>query len=123
MELGKIGSGLDVEAIVKALVDADVAPRTNSLDRRELSYNAELTAFGTLKSSLDALNKSLEGLQDASSFDLLKIDAPTAVDVRQTGSPATGQYSIDVNSLASSQVLALPRPGLAGRGFSGRPVR
>ena len=35
MELGKVGSGLDVDVIVKALVDADVAPKTNSLNRRK----------------------------------------------------------------------------------------
>ena len=35
MQLGTVGSGLDVETIVKALVDADVAPKTNALDRRK----------------------------------------------------------------------------------------
>ena len=108
MELGKVGSGLDVEAIVKALVDADVAPRTNALDRREKSFQADLTAFGTLKASMDGLDKTLEGLQDGTSFELLKIDAPDEVDVRQTGSPSTGQYTMSVSSLASSQVLASP---------------
>ena len=41
-------------------------------------------------------------------FDLLSIDAPDAVDIVQTGSPSVGQYSIDVNTLAASQVLASP---------------
>ena len=106
MQLGTIGSGLDVEAIVKALVDADVAPRTNALNRKESALSAELTAVGTLKSSLSTLETSLTDLDDASAFDLLKIDSPDAVDVLQTGSPAVGQYTIDVSTLASSQVLA-----------------
>lgn len=106
MQLGTIGSGLDVEAIVQALVDADVAPRTNALNRRESALSAELTAVGTLKSSLSSLESSLTDLDDASAFDLLKIETPDAVDVLQTGSPAVGQYTIDVNTLASSQVLA-----------------
>jgi len=106
MQLGTIGSGLDVEAIVKALVDADVAPRTNTLNRRESALTAELSAVGTLKSSLTSIETSLIDLDDASAFDLLKIDTPDAVDVLQTGSPAVGQYTIDVNTLASSQVLA-----------------
>lgn len=106
MQLGTVGSGLDVEAIVKALVDADVAPKTNSLDRRESALTAELTAVGTLKASLTSLESSLTGLDDASAFDLLKIDSPSSVDVLQTGSPAVGQYTIDVSTLASSQVLA-----------------
>lgn len=106
MQLGTIGSGLDVEAIVKALVDADIAPKTNALDRKEAGLSAQLTALGTLKSSLSTLDTSLTGLGDGTAFSLLSIDAPDAVTVLQTGSPSTGQYSIDVNSLAASQVLA-----------------
>ena len=36
MELGKVGSGLDITGIVTALVDAEVAPRNNALTRREM---------------------------------------------------------------------------------------
>ena len=104
--LGTFGSGLDVEAIVTALVDADIAPKTNSLDRRETGLNAELSAIGSLKSVLSDLDKSLTDLKDGSAFDLMSIDTPTSVDVLQTGSPSIGQYSIEVDRLASSQVLA-----------------
>ena len=104
--LGTFGSGLDVETIVKALVDADIAPKTNSLDRREVGLKAELSAVGSLKSVLSDLDKSLTELGDGSAFDLMSIDTPTSVDVLQTGSPSIGQYSIEVGSLASSQVLA-----------------
>ena len=58
-----------------------------------------------MKASLTSLESSLTGLDDASAFDLL-MDSPSSVDVLQTGSPATGQYTIDVSTLASSQVLA-----------------
>lgn len=105
MELGKVGSGLDVEAIVKALVDADVAPKTNSLDRKESGLKAELTAIGSLKSVMSSLNTSLNKLADGTDFDLLSIDSPDAVAATQTGSPAAGSYSINVNALAQSQVL------------------
>lgn len=106
MQLGTVGSGLDVEAIVKALVDADVAPKTNSINRREASINAEVTAIGSLTSVLSSLETSLTDLADASAFNLLTIDNPDSVESVQTGSPTVGSYSIDVNSLAASQVLA-----------------
>lgn len=106
MELGKVGSGLDVESIVQALVDADIAPKKNSLDRIELDYKAELTAVGSLKSALSKVDDSLVGLSDGTTFDLLSISTPDSVQVVQTGSPSAGQYSLDVNTLASSQVLA-----------------
>ena len=108
MELGKVGSGLDVEAIVTALVDADVAPKNNSLDRREIKLTAELSAVGSLKSSLSALDTAIKGLSDGTDFDQLSIDAPSEVSVTQTGAPASGRYSISVSSLATSQVLASP---------------
>lgn len=104
--LGTFGSGLDVETIVKALVDADIAPKTNSLDRRETGLKAELSAVGSLKSILSDLDKSLTELGDGSAFDLMSVDTPASVDVLQTGSPSIGQYSIEVDRLASSQVLA-----------------
>lgn len=106
MQLGTVGSGLDVETIVKALVDAEVAPRTNSLNRREIGLQAELTALGSLKSVLSSLDASLDSLTDGSAFEKLVIETPNSVDVTQTGSVTPGQMTIDVNTLASSQVLA-----------------
>ena len=106
MQLGSVGSGLDVESIVKALVDADVAPKNNSLNRKESGLTAELTAIGSLKSVLSSVETSLKGLADGTDFNLLKIDSPDAVNVLQTGAPATGAYSIDIDALASSQVIA-----------------
>lgn len=106
MQLGQVGSGLDVDSIVKALVDAEVAPRTNSLDRKESGLKAELTAIGSLKSVMSSLNTSLTGLVDGTDFDLLSIDSPDEITVLQTGSPAAGSYSIDINALAQTQVLA-----------------
>jgi len=109
--LGTYGSSLDVETIVAALVDADIAPKTNSLARKEESVNAELTAIGSLKSVLSTLDTSLTGLSDASAFGAVSIETPSSVDAIQTGSPSAGQYSIEVGRLAASQVLATPAPG------------
>ena len=67
--LNSFGSGLDVETIVKALVDADVAPKTNHLNRREAELTAELSAVGSLKSKLSELNTTIEDLADGTAFD------------------------------------------------------
>ncbi|MDA9837826.1 flagellar filament capping protein FliD [Luminiphilus sp.] len=104
--IGSYGSSLDVESIVTALVDADVAPKKNALDRRESGLTSELTAVGTLKAALANLDDALSDLSDGSAFELVSIDAPDAVDILQTGNPSLGQYSIEVDSLAASQVLA-----------------
>ena len=65
-----------------------------------------MTAIGSLTTVLSSLESSLTDLADASAFDLLKIDNPDSVESVQTGSPTVGSYSIDVNTLADSQVLA-----------------
>ena len=104
--IGSYGSSLDVESIVTALVDADVAPKKNALDRRESGLTSELTAVGTLKATLANLDDALSDLSDGSAFELVSIDAPDAVDIRQTGNPSLGQYSIEIDTLAASQVLA-----------------
>ena len=104
--LNSFGSGLDVETIVKALVDADVAPKTNHLNRREAELTAELSAVGSLKSKLSELNTTIEDLADCTAFDLLKIDSPDAVSIVQTGSPSIGRYGVNITQLADSQVLA-----------------
>lgn len=112
MQLGTVGSGLDVESIVKALVDAEVAPKNNALNRKEIGLQSELTAIGSLKSVLSSLDTSLSGLTDGTAFDATSIESPDSVSITQTGSVTSGQMSIDISSLASSQVLATA-------GFSG----
>ena len=104
--IGAVGSGLDVESIVRALVDAEVAPRVNSLDRKEVGLSAELSAVGKLKTALTNLSDSLIPLSDGSAFDQLQVTSSSNVTVTQTGNPAVSDYSLDINSLATSQVLA-----------------
>ena len=106
--IGAVGSGLDVESIVRALVDAEVAPRVNSLDRKEVGLSAELSAVGKLKTALTNLSDSLIPLSDGSAFDQLQVTSSSNVTVTQTGNPAVSDYSLDINSLATSQVLASP---------------
>jgi len=54
-----IGSGLDVEGLVSQLVLADVQPAENRLNSSEAKYQAELTAYGSLKSALATFQSSV----------------------------------------------------------------
>lgn len=104
--LGSVGSGLDVDAIVSALVNAELAPRTSSLDRREREFSAELSALGTVKSLLSSTQSTLDNLDFATDFNQFSVDAPSQVTVEKSSSAIAGRYTIDVSKLASSQVLA-----------------
>ena len=56
-----LGSGLDVNAIVGKLMAVESQPLT-ALAIREASYQARITAFGTLKGGLSSLQAALAGL-------------------------------------------------------------
>ena len=105
--IGAVGSGLDVESIVRALVDAVALELTRSIEK-EVGLSAELSAVGKLKTALTNLSDSLIPLSDGSAFDQLQVTSSSNVTVTQTGNPAVSDYSLDINSLATSQVLASP---------------
>lgn len=103
--LGVYGSGLDTNAIVSALVNAEVAPLVNRVNRQERERNVELSSLGSLSSSLSAIESSLESLENGSAFDALSITSPEAVSVTQSGTASTGNFEVNVTNLASAQSL------------------
>lgn len=103
--LGIYGSGLDTNAIVAALVNAEVAPLTARLDRQERERNAELSSLGGLKASLASIESSLETLEDGTAFDALTISSPSEVSVTQSGTASAGRFEMSVTNLASAHSL------------------
>ncbi|OWO84075.1 flagellar filament capping protein FliD [Photorhabdus luminescens] len=99
------GSGMDLGSILDKLQAAE-QKRLVPLAEQQTSYKGKLTAFGTLKSSLEKLETASESLKK---FDKLntttaseKHDAFTA----STDSKASpGSYSIEVTQLAQAQSL------------------
>lgn len=84
-----VGSGLDLEAIIRATVDAENLPKVAQLDKRESAVDLEITALGQIKSGLSAFNTQLETLSDINSFNKR---APTVTQ------PTTGGDLISVTS-------------------------
>lgn len=101
-----IGSGLDSNKLVDQLVTAKQRPPAQRLDREQAGLEAELSAFGQIKSRVGKLDEALsamEGLADSrrtsvSDTSILTADASEGAD--------TGQYRIEVTGLAQSQSLA-----------------
>ncbi|WP_036771485.1 flagellar filament capping protein FliD [Photorhabdus australis] len=99
------GSGMELGPILDKLQAAE-QKRLVPLTEQQTSYKGKLTAFGTLKSSLEKLETASESLKK---FDKLKTttasekhDAFTA----STDSKASpGNYSIEVKQLAQAQSL------------------
>ncbi len=68
ISIGGLGSGLDVSAIVDALVAAERAPKENSLNRLESDVTVTLTGLGGLSAALDELRSAALDLSLTSSF-------------------------------------------------------
>jgi flagellar hook-associated protein 2 len=101
-----VGSNLDVNSIVTQLMAIERQPLT-SLARKEAGYQAQLSAYGTLKGALSSFQSSVRALSDVSKFQSVKA---TPADATVLGASASsiavpGTYSVEVTKLAQSQKL------------------
>lgn len=101
-----IGSKLDVNTIVTQLMDIESRPLTQ-LNNREISFQAKLSAFGSIRSALSQFQGAMSGLSVASRFEgssAVSTDA-TVVSASATPRAPAGSYSVEVSALAQNQRL------------------
>ncbi|MBS3936826.1 MAG: flagellar filament capping protein FliD [Sulfuritalea sp.] len=96
-----IGSGLDINGIVNKLMTVESRPLT-VLAQREASFQARLTAFGSLKGALAGLQTAARTLATQSTFTAMTatVSDPAAVSAAATSAAAAGSYNIGVTTLA-----------------------
>jgi len=101
-----IGSNLDVEGIVTKLMSVERQPLA-LLQKKETSYQAKLSGFGTLKGALSSFQTSVKGLSDISKFQTVRASTadPAVATVTGTAGAAPGTYALKVTQLAQSQKL------------------
>jgi flagellar hook-associated protein 2 len=101
-----LGSGLDINGLVSQLMAIESQPLTQ-MDTKEANYQAQLAAYGQVKSALSGFQAAVTGLQSASSFQSVAANsADTSVYTASASSIAIpGNYSIEVTQLAQSQKL------------------
>lgn len=102
-----IGSGMDINGIVSALVQAESAPKVAKFDADEGKLNAEISAIGSLKSALTEFQDSLEKLTDPETFIARKVKLSDNDFLSATADEkaVAGRYKIEVEQLAESQKL------------------
>lgn len=101
-----IGSNLDVNSIVTQLMQIESQPLTK-LDRKEASYQAQLSAYGSIKGALSTFQSAVRSLSDVSkfrSFSATSSDS-TVASVSSSSIAAPGSYAVNVSKLAQSQKL------------------
>ena len=100
-----VGSGLDLEGIIKALVDAENKPKLATLAKREAALTTSLSGVGQVKSALSTLNTAIEALDTSAEFALRTSKVTPAgtnpvisVSTQSTSTP--GDFQIEVTQLA-----------------------
>jgi len=100
-----IGSGLKLADILDGLISAEKAQLT-PITKQQTSYTARLSAYGTLKSSLEAFQTANTALNKADLFTATSTtSSTTAFSATTTGSAIAGKYTISVSQLAQAQTL------------------
>lgn len=103
-----IGSGLDIQGIIDKIMAAESQAPRAALAKKEASYQAKLTAYGTLSGALSSLQSALGSLNNQSTFKAVNA-APsdtTIFTATATSTAGIGSYSIDVTKLAQAHSLS-----------------
>jgi flagellar hook-associated protein 2 len=101
-----IGSGLQLESIVEAYINAEAVPQEVRLQEKEERLGLELSGVGSFKSSLSSFNDILKKLTEADAFNKQIVSSSsTAIDVTSNGFASNGSFNIEVNQLATGTRL------------------
>jgi flagellar hook-associated protein 2 len=103
-----VGSGIDINGLVAQLVAAERAPAEQRLQRAGTRITTQLSALGTLRGALSALQSSVSALKTPAAFQGRRADTTdgTLMSATADSSAATGSYTVEVKQLASAQKLA-----------------
>lgn len=104
-----VGSGLDVNSIVAKLMTAEQGP-LNNVTQQKTDYQTQISAYGTLKSSLSAFQTAVSTLSKASQFTAQSATSGDSSVYTATadGTATLGNYAVEVSQLAQQQKLVLP---------------
>lgn len=104
-----IGSGLDLNGLLDKLTKAE-QQRLTPYTTQQTSYNAQLTAYGTLKSSLEKFDNLSKDLAKPEFFNNTTATKHDQFTVTTTDKSVPGNYSIEVLKLAQPQTLTTQTP-------------
>ncbi|MCL6269560.1 flagellar filament capping protein FliD [Sansalvadorimonas sp. 2012CJ34-2] len=100
-----IGSGLDLEAMVKVIADSQLAPKEASIKRLEERAELQLSTLGMLFEAAGKLLKMIHAVPVASiSYEITSSD-PSRVAVTRDGNPPESSFQIQVEHLAMNHQI------------------
>ncbi len=103
-----IGSGMDIDAMVGALVAAERAPKQSQLARLESVNTTKISSLGTLRTALSSFQTALKDLNDSKLFENRSAKSSDADRLTAVASKSaqSGTYSIKVEQLATGSKTA-----------------
>jgi flagellar hook-associated protein 2 len=101
-----VGSKLDVNSIVTQLMGIESRPLAQ-LNTREISFQAKLSAFGSIRSALSQFQGAMSSLSLASRFEGATATSSDTAAVSASATPRApaGSYAVEVSALAQNQRL------------------
>nr|WP_315475354.1 flagellar filament capping protein FliD [uncultured Undibacterium sp.] len=102
-----IGSNLDVNSLITKLMQVEAQPLT-ALAKKEASFQAKLSAYGSLNSAVSAFQSSVNSLNNPTTFQSLNAtpgDASIAF-ATASSSASAGNYSLNISKLAQAQTIS-----------------
>ena len=100
-------SGLDVNALVSGLVNAERVSREPLLDSRERVANARLSAFSAIKGALSSFQGFASALNSPNLYNQSTVSVSGDSITATAGlNAAVGEYAVEVSQLARTQSLA-----------------
>jgi len=102
-----LGSGLDINSIVTAIVDAEKDPALATITQGTAEATAKISAYGLLNSELTSFKSSYKELAYTSSFSATTSTSSDSdiLDATLGFGAETGQWEFEVNQRAQAQTL------------------
>lgn len=101
-----VGSGIDIESIVSQLMALERQPLA-ALARRESDARAQISAYGSLKSSISSFQSAMSDLSSLESFRVFQSDSSDdgVMSATADSEAAAGLYNLNVDRLAQNHKM------------------
>ncbi|MDA9557524.1 flagellar filament capping protein FliD [Vibrio sp.] len=108
MNIGAVGGGMDINSVVRKVVDSERIPKQARIDIERSDNQASISAYGRLRESLDSMKTYMSTLRLEDAFSSRKVNTSDENTVTANATPdaIAGRYSVDVLQLAQHHKVA-----------------
>lgn len=104
-----VGSGINIDSIIKVMVDAEKAPKANQLNKLETKTNSQFSALGSLRSAVSTFQTALGNLGKASLYEsrTASLSSSGFLTATAASTAPAGKYAVQVHQLAVGSKVGL----------------